>query len=275
MGERKRVLFVDDEPTLRLTLPALLKKKGFDVTAVSSVAEAIAAISQSKFDILISDLNIGEPGDGFTVVSAMRRVQPRCRSFILTGYPDFDSALRAIRNQVDDYLVKPADPDRLVAALEQKIEDSKRTPYGPLKQASQLLHDLQPEIRRGFIERVIAQPEFRSLKLSDQEIAEPVEVILAELIRRVRKDIVSLTTEGITAAHAYGMLRQQQGYSVAMLVSEGHILQHEISRVLQSNLLRLEMSTLIGDMIGVGEALNAYIEEAVRAFGRAALPHIA
>ncbi len=106
MTAGKRVLFVDDEPSIRVTLPAILKRNGFDVTAVGTVAEAIAAISQTQFDILLSDLNIGEPGDGFTVVSAMRRVQPQARSFILTGYPDFESALRAIRNQVDDGLVR-------------------------------------------------------------------------------------------------------------------------------------------------------------------------
>lgn len=99
MSAARRVLFVDDERSMRQTLPAVLERKGFTVVAVGSVAEAISAIGQAKFEILISDLNIGEPGDGFTVVSAMRRVQPDCRSFILTGYPDFDSALRAIRNQ--------------------------------------------------------------------------------------------------------------------------------------------------------------------------------
>ena len=62
----------------------------------------------AQFDVLISDLNIGQPGDGFTVVSAMRRSQPACITLILTGYPGFDTALEAIRSQVDDYLIKPA-----------------------------------------------------------------------------------------------------------------------------------------------------------------------
>jgi ActR/RegA family two-component response regulator len=39
------------------------------------------------FDVLISDLNIGHPADGFVVVSAMRRTQPDTLTFILTGYP--------------------------------------------------------------------------------------------------------------------------------------------------------------------------------------------
>lgn len=71
---KKRILFVDDEATIRLTLAAILTKEGFDVTAVGGVPEALQAIQADPFDILLSDLNIGQPGDGFTVVSAMRRV---------------------------------------------------------------------------------------------------------------------------------------------------------------------------------------------------------
>jgi DNA-binding response OmpR family regulator len=72
-----RILFVDDEPVLRITFPSVLKKHGFDVTAAANVADALREISNREFDVLISDLNIGEPGDGFTVVSAMRRTQPQ------------------------------------------------------------------------------------------------------------------------------------------------------------------------------------------------------
>ena len=71
-----------------------------------SVAEALELISHHKFEVLLSDLNIGQPGDGFTVVSAMRRVQPKAYTFILTGYPDIELAVKAIRSHVDDYFRK-------------------------------------------------------------------------------------------------------------------------------------------------------------------------
>src|SRR5947199_5483362 len=77
MGDEPKILFVDDEDSIRLTLPPLLQSYGFEVTAAATVAEALGLISQHKFDVLISDLNIGHPGDGFTVVSAMRSHQPK------------------------------------------------------------------------------------------------------------------------------------------------------------------------------------------------------
>src|ERR1700685_580494 len=100
----KTVLFVDDEPSIRLTLAAILRQGGFEVTVAATVAEALREINTQYFDALISDLNIAEPGDGSIVVNAMRRTQPNCINLILTGYPAFETALEAIRNQVDDCL---------------------------------------------------------------------------------------------------------------------------------------------------------------------------
>ena len=127
MGTRKRLLFVDDEPSIRLTLPPVLEDYGFEVTAAGSVAEAVEKIESAHFDVLLSDLNIGEEGDGFHVVKAMRRRQPRCITLILTGYPAFESALLAIRHQVDDYLVKPADIDVLVNTINSKLAQENAT----------------------------------------------------------------------------------------------------------------------------------------------------
>jgi CheY-like chemotaxis protein len=123
--EPVRVLFVDDEPGICLTLPEILRQHGFSVTAVGTVNEALAEITSAQFDVLISDLNFDHPADGFIVVSAMRRTQPNCVTLILTGYPGFDSALKALRNQVDDYLIKPADIPALVNLIGAKLQQRK------------------------------------------------------------------------------------------------------------------------------------------------------
>lgn len=122
MPPRKRILFVDDEPNIRLTLPSVLQENGYEVSTAASVAEALSKITSSRFDVLVSDLNIGEPGDGFRVINAMRDRQPRCVTVILTGYPDFETAIEGIRKQVDEYLVKPADINALLETLHRKLE---------------------------------------------------------------------------------------------------------------------------------------------------------
>ena len=122
MPRRNRILFVDDEPSIRLTLPPVLEQHGFEVKAAGSVAEAVQHIEVSVFDVLISDLNVEQSGDGLHVVTAMREKQPHCITFILTGYPGFESAVDALRLRVDDYVVKPVDVDTLITTLRKKLD---------------------------------------------------------------------------------------------------------------------------------------------------------
>ena len=71
-----RILFVDDEPKIILTVPHILRQEGFHVTVADSAVEALSQIQTSEFDVLISDLHIGGREDGIHVVHAMRRTHP-------------------------------------------------------------------------------------------------------------------------------------------------------------------------------------------------------
>jgi len=115
------MLFVDDEPSIRLTLPPILEEYGFQIRVADSVTSALKEISNHPFDVLLSDLNITQPRDGFSVVKAARAANPLCVAILLTGYPDFDSAVEGIDSEIDGYLVKPADIEKLVRTIEQKL----------------------------------------------------------------------------------------------------------------------------------------------------------
>ena len=117
MPSRPTILLVDDEENIRITLSQLLENNGFNITTAGTVTEALTLISQSPFDVLIADLNLGHPSDGFIVVSAMRRTHPDSLTFILTGYPDFETALEAIRQHVNDYLVKPTPIEEMIEKI--------------------------------------------------------------------------------------------------------------------------------------------------------------
>jgi len=118
---RKRVLFVDAEAGIRLTLPRILAKNGFDVTSVANVEDALAEINAEKFDALLSDLNLPLPGEGFVIVKAMRKLQPHCVNFILTGYPADESTLQAVDHEVAHYFTKPVDIEDLVSTIRKKL----------------------------------------------------------------------------------------------------------------------------------------------------------
>ncbi len=262
-----RVLFVDDEAGIRETLKPILQHHGFEVTTCATVFDALEHINHAKFDVLLSDLNIGQPGDGFTVVSAMRRVQPEAATFILTGYPDFDTALQAIRSQVDDYLLKPADVPTLIHTIKRRLEGRQPAPLDkPLKRVSQLLREGLASISREWLALVKAHPELATIRLSDKKRIDHIPEIIEELARRVD----SLSNETAQAAKAaavkHGQERARQGYNIPLIVIEMRFLQRVLSTVLQRNLIRMDLSSVIGDMILVGESLHEQMEFSIRGF---------
>jgi len=91
-----KVLLVDDDNAVREMMTATLEHKGFEVVAAANVSEALRFITTQNFDVLITDLHMPNPGDGFTVVSAMRHSQPHALTLLVSGYPDVQSAMDTI-----------------------------------------------------------------------------------------------------------------------------------------------------------------------------------
>ena len=102
-----KVLLVDDDEAVRAMMSATLESKGFAVLAAASVTEALRHIATESFDVLITDLHMPNPGDGFTVVTAMRHSQPKALTLIVSGYPDVQSAMATILLEADEIMVKP------------------------------------------------------------------------------------------------------------------------------------------------------------------------
>jgi ActR/RegA family two-component response regulator len=262
-----RILFVDDEAGIRKTLKLILEQHGFEVTTSATVPEALERINHAIFEVLLSDLNIGQPGDGFTVVSAMRRVQPEAATFILTGYPDFDTALQAIRSQVDDYLLKPTDVPTLIHAIRRRLENRRPVPpEPPLKRVSQLMRESLADISRQWLELVKSNPELTAIRLRDNERIDHLPQVMEEMANRVDICSEETTDAGKTAATKHGKERARQGYTIPLIVIEMRLLQRVLSSILQRNLIRMDLSTVIGDMLQVGESLQEQLEFSIRGF---------
>ena len=119
--------------------------------------------------MLIADLNVGNAGDGFTVVSAMRRTQPQAVNFILTGYPAFETALEAIRQQVDDYLTKPTEIESLVHTIQSKLTDRKPSHGIQPKRLPDIIEQHREWIVKHWLDEVKKDPEIAAISLSDSE----------------------------------------------------------------------------------------------------------
>lgn len=264
MPEQPRVLFVDDEEGIRVTLPPMLQSYGFSVTSVGTVPEALRLISQESFDVLIADLNVGSPGDGFTVVSAMRRTQPKAVNFILTGYPAIETALEAIRQQVDDYLIKPTDIEPLVATIKSKLLDRKPVHGIQPRRLPEIIEKNQDWIAEHWLAEVKKDPELSAIQLPDSERVDHIPRVLQEVLEFVRGRAIS--EDDAHAAAFHGTMRQRQSYTAPLVVREAKLLLRVLAECVQRNLLSIQISNLISDMAKVWETIETELEISVRAF---------
>jgi DNA-binding response OmpR family regulator len=262
-----RILFVDDEPGLCATMSAILKMHGYDVIAVQTVNDALAQITSAQFDVLISDLNIGSPGDGFTVVSAMRRTQPTCITLILTGYPGFDSALEAIRSQVDDYLIKPAAIPTLIELIEKTLESPRPGTHAPTKRISQILRECVFEITQRTLKEMKSDPGLGALSLTDEQ--------RIEFIPRTIEDLAAILDspepeqamkDAIESAQVKVAKRNRQGYTAPLLVRHVRLLEQAIYDVIHEHLLSLNLSYFMFDLKRLSAALIIQLEHALLSF---------
>jgi DNA-binding NtrC family response regulator len=91
-----KVLLVDDDKDEIFLTQRALERKNCEVVSATSVTEALKQIATQPFDVLITDLHMPEPGDGFAVVTAMRHTQPDALTLVVSGYPDVKKAMAAI-----------------------------------------------------------------------------------------------------------------------------------------------------------------------------------
>ena len=263
---RARVLFVDDEPNIRLTMPAILQMHEFDVTACATVAEALVTMQSNKFDVLIADLNIGQPGDGFTVVSAMRRTQPDAVTIILTGYPAFETALKAIRSQVDDYLVKPADVNELVRLINDKLVNHTPTHHMEVKSVSHIISENKQTILKEWLDRLKNLPEVRNSSLSDKELMNHTPAILDELVRMLLQREEVPDKAALESGAQHGRIRLSQGFSIPFILEETRILREVIYLSIHQHLLSVDISQVFTDMVLISCRLDEQARTAVEAY---------
>src|ERR1700722_18985833 len=116
-----KVLLVDDDDAVRTMMTLTLEHKGFGVVPAANVTQALGLITTENFDVLITDLHMPNPSDGFAVITAMRHIQPSALTLLVSGYPDVKSAMDAILLQADEIIVSPCKAGRLAELVHDKF----------------------------------------------------------------------------------------------------------------------------------------------------------
>jgi DNA-binding response OmpR family regulator len=264
-----RVLLVDDDEAVRSMMTATLEHKGFEVVPAASVTEALKLITTESFDVLITDLHMPNPSDGFAVVTAMRHSQPDCLTLLVSGYPDVKSAMDAILLEADDIIVKPFEAGKLAEMVHEKLLLRKPSVRTPKERVAAILQRCTSGIVENWLVRVKKNKELNQVSLTDKERTGYLPKLIEDLIVRLREP----NTPGeesnsvcSAAAVAHGKMRRQQGYTPGMLVHDSRILQVTLFEMLQSNLSALDFSLLLPDVMTIADEVDSQLTQAMDSY---------
>jgi DNA-binding NtrC family response regulator len=116
-----RLLLVDDDHVFRVTTSALLRQDGYDVVVAADGKQAVSALREQRFDLMLLDLRL--PGtDGLRIVEALRLWGEGVPILIISGFGTVDVAVEALHLGADDFLTKPVEPDVLSARVAELLE---------------------------------------------------------------------------------------------------------------------------------------------------------
>jgi len=125
MNPDTRILVIDDEPILRESLQAWLERDNYTVEAVGSGKEGLERISQIPFDLVFLDLKL-EDINGIQVLSRIKEDDPDTAVVMITAYGSVPSAVEAMKEGAEDYLLKPFEPEELSVLIEKIISHKAR-----------------------------------------------------------------------------------------------------------------------------------------------------
>ncbi len=121
MADAPRLLVVENDESARVSLAMLLKKEGYRPDLAASGEEAIAFIASESYDLVITDLVMGEVG-GLEVLQAVKDARRETEVILLTGFGTVETAVEAMKRGAYEYLTKPYDPDELLLTVAKALE---------------------------------------------------------------------------------------------------------------------------------------------------------
>ncbi len=222
----QRVLLVDDEPDVLRSLHATLASAGFRVTCTGNLERARAHLQQQTFDLVVTDLYLGETQLGSDLAAAAATCRSQPPVIVLTGRPSFGGAQEALRRNVADMVVKPVDPQTLLTTCRRVIlETGLARRNAELETANHVLSTVLPRTiemkdptTSGHAERVVGYTDTLAehLRVNDEDRAS---LRLAALLHDIGKIGVPdsiLTKPGPLTADEMDVVRRhpRMGYEV-------------------------------------------------------------
>lgn len=239
MGTPARILVVDDEESIRMSLEDLLDRDGYQVRAVASGEQALAQIANEQFDLVLLDLKMRGIG-GIEVLNALRARALDVAVIVLTAHGSMETAISALKQGAHDYLLKPTDTIALRESVRTALvrRERERRQRALLLQVQQSLTANLEEIRAAVVQTVpaVTRETPQGITENPQRLKRGGLVIdLAQHIIDLDGQRLELTpTEFDMVAH----LAREAPNVVAVQVLVRHVLGYECDRFEAGDIVR-------------------------------------
>src|ERR1700733_1806377 len=115
-----KLLIVDDEAAQMNAVHTTLEAEGYSVIGFTSALAALAALRESSFDLVLTDLMMPEM-DGVAFLRAAFEIDPTLAGIVMTGHGTFDTAVQAMQAGAIDYILKPFRLTALLSVLTRSL----------------------------------------------------------------------------------------------------------------------------------------------------------
>jgi DNA-binding NtrC family response regulator len=122
MALGEKILIVDDEEGMREFLTYMLEGESYRVSTASNGLDALEKLREEEFALVLADIKM--PGiDGLEMLRRIKEIDEQAVVIVMTAYASLDSAIKAIKFDAYDYLVKPfADTEKVLSIIQKGLE---------------------------------------------------------------------------------------------------------------------------------------------------------
>jgi two-component system nitrogen regulation response regulator NtrX len=179
----KRILIIDDEPSIRESLSGILEDEGFVAVAAASAERGIDLIEEENIDLVLLDIWLGDNMDGMTALDRIRERFSSLPVIMISGHGTIETAVQATRKGAFDFIEKPLSYDKIILAVSNGLR------FSQLEMENRLLRENRP----GRIELIGESPAILALKQQIEMVAPTDAWVLIRGEHGTGKELVAQT----------------------------------------------------------------------------------
>ena len=148
MTQSARILIIDDDESIRMTLSSILEEKGYIVDTARNADEALRKSKDFYYNLALIDIRLPDI-EGTDLLNKLEEISPGMIKIILTGYPSLQNAIKAVNKGANGYLVKPADIDELHRMIKDHLKRQEEEREYSEKKVAEFIESRVKELRHA------------------------------------------------------------------------------------------------------------------------------